>query len=148
MSGCGSVHDTAMAKTTKMEVLLFDNRDDQSRMLKEMLKQIGCRVSHVMLQYDCFAKLVNGRYDLVLFDHCIPGLDVAGFVQELEMIDRGMSVAMMVTLPSRHYEEKYGCSGIDYLIFKPFGYDNLSLLVTEAFQYSQELKEKILHKWQ
>ena len=137
-----------MVKTNKAEVLLFDSRTDQARMLKEMLKDIGCRVSHVMLQYDCFAKLVNDRFDLILFDHSIPGLDVADFIKELETVDRGMPVAMMVTLPSRFYEERYGCSAIDYLIFKPFGYDNLSLLVNEAFQYSQKLKKNLLTKWE
>ena len=112
-----------MVKTNKAEVLLFDSRTDQARMLKEMLKDIGCRVSHVMLQYD-------------------------DFIKELETVDREMPVAMMVTLPSRFYEERYGCSAIDYLIFKPFGYDNLSLLVNEAFQYSQKLKKNLLTKWE
>jgi len=137
-----------MLKMNNMEVLLFDNRTDQSLMIEEMLSQIGCRVSLVMIEYDCFAKLINGRYDLVLFDHSIPGLDVTGFVSELETIDRCMSVAMMVTLPSRFYEEKYGCSGIDYLIFKPFGYDELLFLVREAFQHSQKLKKITLNKWE
>jgi DNA-binding NtrC family response regulator len=137
-----------MLKMNNMEVLLFDNRTDQSLIIEEMLRQIGCRVSLVMIEYDCFAKLINGRYDLVLFDHSIPGLDVTGFVNELETIDRCMSVAMMVTLPSRFYEEKYGCSGIDYLIFKPFGYDELLFLVREAFQHSQKLKKTTLNKWE
>ncbi len=137
-----------MLDMNNMEVLLFDNRTDQSLMIEEMLKQIGCRVSPVMVKYDCFAKLINGRFDLMLFDHSIPELDVTGFVNQLEKIDRCMSVAMMVTLPSRFYEEKYGCSGIDYLIFKPFGYEELLLLVMEAFQYSQKFKQTILNKWE
>ncbi len=143
-----SAKDVAMSNMKSMEVLLFDNRNDQSLMIKEMLKQIGCRVSPVMIKHDCFAKLINGRYDLVLFDHSIPGLDVTGFVNQLEIIDRCMSVAMMVTLPSRFYEGKYGCSGIDYLIFKPFGYEELLLLVREAFQSSLKLKKIILNKWE
>ncbi len=137
-----------MLNMNDMEVLLFDNRTDQSLMIEEMLKQIGCTVSRAMIKYDCFAKLINGRYDLVLFDHSIPGLDVNGFVDQLETFDPSMSVAMMVTLPSRFYEEKYGCSGIDYLIFKPFGYEELLLLVKEAYQYSLKLKKIILHKWE
>ncbi|NOQ41324.1 MAG: response regulator [Desulfuromusa sp.] len=135
-----------MLKMNNMEVLLFDNRIDQSLMIEEMLKQIGCRVSLVMIKSDCFSNLINGRYDLVLFDHSIPELDVTGFVNQLEMFDRCMSVAMMVTLPSRFYEGKYGCSGIDYLIFKPFGYEELLFLVREAFQYSLKLKKNILNK--
>jgi DNA-binding NtrC family response regulator len=130
-----------MLNLKNMEVLLFDHRVDQSLMIEEMLKKMGCRVSLVMIEYDCVAKLINGSYDLLLFDHCIPGLDVPRFVNQLEIIDRSMSVAMMVTLPSRFYEDKYGCSGIDYLIFKPFGYNELLLLVKEAFQYSMKLKK-------
>ena len=137
-----------MSNLNNMEVLLFDNRTDQSLMIEEMLKKIGCRVSVVMIEYDCFAKLINERYDLLLFDHGIPGLDITDFVNQLEIIDRCMSVAMMVTLPSRFYEEKYGCSGIDYLVFKPFGYEELSLLVSEAFQYSLKLKKNVLTKWE
>jgi len=52
-----------------------------------------------------------------------------------------MPVAMMVTLPSRFYEDKYGCSGIDFLIFKPFGYKEVLWLVSEAFQYSLKLRK-------
>jgi DNA-binding NtrC family response regulator len=137
-----------MAKMNNMEVLLFDNTTDQSPMIEEMLKQIGCIVSSVMIDYDCFAKLINGRYDLLLFDHSIPDLDIADFVNQLEIIDPCMSVAMMVTLPSRFYEDKYGCSGIDFLLFKPFGYEELLLLVREAFQYSLKLKENILKRWE
>jgi DNA-binding NtrC family response regulator len=124
-----------------MEVMLFDSRSDQLLMMKEILTRIGCRVSLVMNEYECFAKLMNVRYDLVIFDHGIPGLDVTGFVAQLETIDRCMSVAMMVTLPSRFYEDKYGCSGIDFLIFKPFGYNEILLLVREAFQYSLKLRK-------
>ena len=110
-------------------------------MIEEMLKKMGCRASLGMIEYDCVAKLINGRYDLLLFDHSIPGLDVPRFVNQIEIFDRSMSVAMMVTLPSKFYEDKYGCSGIDYLIFKPFGYNELLLLVKEAFQYSMKLKK-------
>ena len=130
-----------MLNLKNMEVLLFDHRVDQSLMIEEMLKEMGCKVSLVMIEYDCVAKLINGSYDLLLFDHSIPGLDVPRFVNQLEIIDRSMSVAMMVTLPSRFYEDKYGCSGIDYLIFKPFGYNELLLLAREAFQYSKKLKK-------
>ena len=124
-----------------MEVLLFDCRNDQLIMIEEILTQIGCKVSLVMKKYECIAKLKSGKYDLVIFDHGIPGLDVTGFLTEIETIDRSMSIAMMVTLPSRFYEDKYGCSGIDFLLSKPFGYNEVLLLVREAFQYSLKLRK-------
>ena len=136
-----SAKDVAMLNMHNMEVLLYDNRVDESAMIEEILKQIGCRVSLVMIKSDCLSNLENGRYDLVLFEHSIPELDVTAFVDQLEKIDRSMSVAMMVTLPTRFYEKKYGCSGIDFLIFKPFGYEALLLLVREAFQFSLKLKK-------
>jgi DNA-binding NtrC family response regulator len=124
-----------------MDVLLFDSRKDQSMMMEEILKRIGCKVSPVMKEHECFAKLISEGYDLLIFDHDIPGQDVTGFVTQIERIDRCMSVAMMVTLPSRFYEEKYGCSGIDFLIFKPFGYNEIILLVRNAFHYSLKLRK-------
>jgi DNA-binding NtrC family response regulator len=130
-----------MINLINMEILVFDDGIDQSLMIEEILTRIGCGVSLVKNEYECFTKLINRRFDLVLFDHCIPRLDVTGFVNQLESIDRCMSVAMMVTLPSKFYEDKYGCSGIDFLLFQPFGYNEVSWLVKEALQYSLKLRK-------
>ena len=130
-----------MLNLINMDVLLFDSKKDQSMMMEEILKRIGCKVSPVMKEHECFAKLISKGYDLLIFDHDIPGQDVTGFVTQIEKIDRCMSVAMMVALPSRFYEDKYGCSGIDFLIFKPFGYNEIILLVRNAFHYSLELRK-------
>jgi len=124
-----------------MEILLFDSRNDQLAMIEEILTRIDCNVSSVMKENECFAKLISGKYDLIIFDHGISGLDVIDFVTQVETIDKGICVAMMVTLPSRFYEEKYGCSGIDFLLFKPFGYSEISSLVKEAVQYSLKLRK-------
>jgi len=110
-------------------------------MMEEILTRIDCKVSSVMKEHECFTKLINGKYDLMIFDHGIPGLDVIDFVTQVETIDRCISVAMMVTLPSRFYEDKYGCSGIDFLLFKPFGYNEISWLIKEALQYSLKLRK-------
>jgi len=109
-------------------------------MMEEILMRVGCNVSSVMQENECFTKLISGKYDLIIFDHGIPGLDVSGFVTQIETIDSCVSVAMMVTLPSIFYEDKYGCSGIDFLLFKPFGYNEISWLVEEAKQYSLKLR--------
>lgn len=123
-----------------MEVLLFDSKKDQLAMIEEILTRIDCKVSSVMKENECYTKLISGKYDLMIFDHGIPGLDVIDFVTQVETIDRSLCVAMMVTLPSKFYEEKYGCSGIDFLLFKPFGYNEISTLIKEAGQYSLRLK--------
>ena len=130
-----------MLNLINMDVLLFDCRKDQLVMMEEILTRIGCKVSPVLKEHECFSKLIGRRCDLVIFDHSIPGLNITGFVTQIERIDRCISVAMMVTLPSRFYEEKYGCSGIDFLIFKPFGYKDILLLVRSAFQYSLKLRK-------
>ena len=130
-----------MLNLINMEVLLFDSKTDELIMMEEMLTRIGCKVSLVIREHECIAKLMKSRFDLVIFDHDIPELDVTSFVTQVETIDRCMSVAMMVTLPSRFYEDKYGCSVIDFLIFKPFGYNEILLLAREAFQYSLKLRK-------
>ena len=130
-----------MLNLINMDVLLFDYKKDELVVIEEILTRIGCKVSPAMNESECFTKLISGGYDLVIFDHSIPGLDVSGFVTQIEKIDRCMSVAMMVTLPSRFYEDEYGCSGIDFLIFKPFGYNEVLSLVRNAFHYSLKLRK-------
>jgi DNA-binding NtrC family response regulator len=135
------VQGDVMLTLNNNEVLLFDAQKDQLLMLEEILARIGCRVSSVMRKDECLTKLGAGQYDLMIFDHDIPGLGVTDFVNQIETIDRSMPVAMMVTLPSRFYEEKYGASGIDFLIFKPFGYNEILWLAREAFAYSVKLRK-------
>ena len=122
------------------EVLLFDNHSVETVMLKEILDRLGCRVTLAESASDCLEKIQNVNFVLVIFDHAILGLDVSDFIAKVEGINLTTPLAMMVTFSSRFYEEKYGCSGIDFLIFKPFGYSQVLGLVAEARKLARNLR--------
>ena len=122
------------------EVLLFDNHSAEARLLEEILVRLGCRVTLAESANDCLGKMQNAKFVLVIFDHAIPGLDVIDFVTRIEEINLTTPLAMMVTFSSRFYEEKYGCSGIDFLIFKPFGFSQVLGLVVAARKLARRLR--------
>jgi DNA-binding NtrC family response regulator len=122
------------------EVLLFDNHSGETKLLEEILIRLGCRVTLADNANDCVEKIKNASYVLVIFDHSIPGLDVPDFVTKIEEINLTTPLAMMVTFSSRFYEEKYGCSGIDFLIFKPFGFSQVLGLVAAARKLARRLR--------
>ena len=123
------------------EVLLFDKHRAEIGLMEEILTRLGCRVTLAFDENDCVEKFRNASYVLVLFDHAIPGLDVAGFVSKIEAISLKTPVAMMVTFSTRFYADKYGCTGVDFLIFKPFGFAQVLGLMTEARKLARRLRD-------
>jgi DNA-binding NtrC family response regulator len=123
------------------DVLLFDHHHAETQLMEEILTRLGCRVTLAHSENDCVEKFRNASYVLMLFDHAIPGLDVSGFVSKIEEISLKTPVAMMVTFSTRFYAEKYGCAGIDFLIFKPFGFSQILGLVAEARKLARRLRD-------
>ena len=124
-----------------MQILLWDKKSLERELIEEMLINIGCNVTAVRDKQDCQSKLKNNKYDLVIFDQGLPDLDVRKFVDELARIDPLIPIAMMGTLNMEFYEEKYGDSGIDFIISKPFDLAQLRRLVGEASEFRRRLKE-------
>ena len=124
-----------------MQILLWDKKSLERELIEEMLINIGCNVTAVRDKQDCQSKLKNNKYDLVIFDQGLPDLDVREFVDELARIDPLIPIAMMGTLNMEFYEEKYGDSGIDFIISKPFDLAQLRRLVGEASEFRRRLKE-------
>jgi DNA-binding NtrC family response regulator len=127
---------------TKKEVLLFDRQNIQRDLLTEMLTEIGCNVTAVKNENDCFMEFVKKNYHLFLFDQNIPDTNLNKFLAKLTKLDQFTPMAMMATLPIEFYDEKYGRSDVDFLIYKPFELTQLSKLVQEASELFQKLKEK------
>lgn len=130
-----------MPRNDDTEVLLLVSQTEERELIKEMLARIGCKVTDMDNENDCLAEFSqNKKYNLILFDQNTEGIDVASFVKKLEYINLLTPVAMMATLPSEFYQKKYGNSNIDFLIFKPFEFAQLSRLIQEAIQLCKRLR--------
>lgn len=131
-----------MSRNNKVEILLWDDKCIERELIEEMLIKIGCNITSVNDEAECLTQLSNRRFSLVIFDQAIPYLDVKGFLDKLAEIDPFTPIAMMATLSIEFYEEKYGDTNIDFLIFKPFEYVQLQKLVEEATELSRKLRGK------
>ena len=131
-----------MTKDMKIDVLLFDTQNIQRHLITEMLIEIGCNVTAVNNDKDCFVELGKKNYQLFLFDQNIPDIKLTDFLAELTNLDPLTPMAMMATLPVEFYDEKYGKSNVDFLIYKPFELAQLSKLIREASELCQKLKGK------
>lgn len=129
-----------MLKGRKIEILLWDKDTTERELIGEMLTTVGCNVTAVSHEHDCLTKFRSRKYDLVIFEQGLPGLDVKKFVDELAEIDQLTPIAMMATLDVEFYEKRYGDSNIDFLIIKPFELIQLQKLVQEAVELSERLK--------
>ncbi len=130
-----------MSIQDRFDVLLFDSQSTERALMAEILNQIGCNVTLAFDRNDCIEKLSVYVFNLLIFDHCNTELSISDFVENIESIDMATVIAMMVTLPSKFYEEKYGCSAVDFLIFKPFGYKEVNNLIIEASTISKKLRD-------
>lgn len=121
-----------LSTASRKNVLLFGNHITEIEMIECILIELGCNVTLVRRAEDCFEKIHYGTHQLVIFDHGIPNLDIDSFIHHIERVDLCVPIAMMATLSVVFYESKYICSGIDFLIFKPFGVERVARLVDEA----------------
>jgi len=121
-----------LLKPDRINVLLFDIHTAEMEVIRHILVQLGCHVTQVDIEEDCYEKIHKDSYNLMIFDHSISDLYIDDFISRIERIDLYLPIAMMVTLSSSFYEKKYGCSGIDFLLFKPFGLSQMMELVDSA----------------
>ena len=124
--------DEILSTASRNNVLLFGSHITEMEMIECILLKLGCNVTLVRRVEDCFEKIHHGTHQLVIFDHGIPNLDIDSFINHIERVDLCVPIAMMATLSFIFYESKYSCSGIDFLIFKPFGLERVARLINEA----------------
>jgi len=126
------IGDGLLMETNRKKVLVFDSHINEREMISDMLFQFGYHATQAGSKSDCYSEIHHHSYRLVLFDHDIPELDINEFIEQIENIDLRLPIAMMGTLSSGFYENKYSCSGIDFLLFKPFGLEQMMRLIGEA----------------
>lgn len=124
----------------EIKILLLDNHNVERELIREILTSIGCLVTASSNEQESVRLFNKEKYDLVILDQNTLESDVDIFVAKLSEIDPLTPIAMMVTIDTSFYVDKYRESNIDFLISKPFGYSQLANLVKEAIELSQKLK--------
>ena len=115
--------------TEKLNILVVEDGRSQREMLRDFLKDEGYPVSEAENGESALTRLREDRFDLVLTDYKMPGMDGMTLLQAAKELNPEMDVVMMTafgTVETAVGAMKAGAS--DY-ITKPIDLDELQLLI-------------------
>ena len=111
--------------------------DDEVKLLKPFvifLEDKGYSVDTVSNGADAIASVINYKYDLVLLDEMMPGLDGLATLQEIKKINSSLSVIMVTKSEEEGLMENAIAGQIaDYLI-KPINPNQIIMAIKKIFQ--------------
>ena len=127
-----------------MSILVVDDEIDMQQLLKRSLEpDLGCRVETASSGEMALQMLAESRFDLVLADIKMPGMDG---LELLELIKReipDVTVVMMTAYGSIDTAVEAIKNGAYDFITKPFDRDELVIRLEKALERSTLLKENI-----
>jgi DNA-binding response OmpR family regulator len=103
--------------------------DDDARIVDRLAMLLGTRYEAVVASngFDALAQLDGQAFDVVLLDLRMPGLDGAGFVQELKA--RRMNVPIILISANPNLPAQAKALGISHYLPKPFDIERLEAMV-------------------
>jgi signal transduction histidine kinase len=113
-------------------ILIVDDEEPQMRALRDTLRDEGYATEGFASAYDALAALRAGRFDLMLTDLMMPGLDGIALLRAALAVDADLSVVMMTghgTIDSAVDAMKTGA--VDYVL-KPFNLTAIRPVLTRA----------------
>ena len=120
------------------DILVVDDNPMNLSVIKGLLKATKVFVSTVSSGEDCLEKLKDNRYDVVLLDHMMPGMDGVETVAEIRKDYPDLPVYAL-TANSTAGEEFYISKGFNGYLSKPI--DSLTLEKTIMKHLPEEMME-------
>jgi len=119
-------------------ILVIDDEDSVREILTKMLRAKGHQVMVASNGEEGIEQFKNGKFDLVFTDLGMPKISGWEVGKTLKGMDPKVPVAMITGWGMEVNREKMKENGIDLVVCKPFEFDQVIQLVSEALQ----LKEK------
>jgi DNA-binding NtrC family response regulator len=133
---------------SKGQILVVDDEGAQREILRTILTSEGYRVETAASAAEALQQAEGTRFDLVLTDLRMPGVDGLSLVGQLTREDPPMLVILMTAFGSRDSAEQALKQGaFDYLT-KPLERDELLLTVGRAFERMRLIHENRLLRQQ
>jgi len=119
--------------TTHRHVLIVEDERDLARVLKRHVEGIGCHVQLAATGEEALA-VAGEKFDLVLLDVMLPGIDGMEVCRRLRALNRYMPV-LMLTARSSDIDKVMGLeSGADDYLTKPFSVQELLARIKAIFR--------------
>lgn len=125
------------------DVLVVDDNDMNLSVLSELLEVTGMRIENVRSGRECIDICRKNKFDLILLDQMMPGLDGASTLSKMkeENIIDNIPVIALTADAVVGAKELYMSKGFDDYLSKPVRYEDI-----EEVLYKYLPKEKILQK--
>lgn len=121
------------------DILVVDDTPMNLTVIKGLLKPTRVFVSTASSGEECLEKIKDTRFNLVLLDYMMPGMDGVETVKKIREIDQNLPVYALMSNTAMD-EEFYKSKGFDGYLAKPIDSESLELTIMK------HLPEKIMEK--
>ena len=115
------------------KVLVVDDNEINRKVIKNLLKETGIQVFEANSGTECIELVKTNRYDVILLDHMMPGLDGVETLRVLRNMDdnlfRGVPIIMMTANSISGARDDYLNLGFDDYLSKPIDAKRLEKLL-------------------
>jgi DNA-binding NtrC family response regulator len=123
-----------MARRMKLRVLVIDDDENICLYLKAFLTREGYRATCITKPEDAISEIRDGRYQIVLLDLRMPGIDGVSLLRQIRDIDSELCVIVMTAYPSVETAvDTMKAEAFDYLR-KPFETEELREVLRRAIR--------------
>lgn len=115
------------------DILVVDDNAVNRKIVKNLLKETLIRIDEADNGEQCLEKVVNKKYDMILLDHMMPGLDGIETLHAMDdlkgNLNYGVPVIALTANAVAGAKDMYLSEGFDAFLSKPINYDNLEKMI-------------------
>jgi DNA-binding NtrC family response regulator len=120
--------------TDKRKILVVDDQESMRALLQDMLEVIGYEVTLAEGGEQALQLMENGRFDLVLSDLNMPGMDGTALLRAIKASTPGLPVVIITGYGTFHTEKRVMKEGADGYISKPCTLGKIDKTLASVFQ--------------
>ena len=125
----------------RLRILVAEDNVPSQHVAKAMLGSAGYEVDIAADGHQAVSMGEGGRYDVILMDVCMPGIDGMEAARRIRMSEQAKNIAIIGLTADVTSEPDFGNVGIDRHFFKPVDWDELIEVLDELEQAATPLAE-------
>ncbi|MBU4268163.1 MAG: sigma-54 dependent transcriptional regulator [Acidobacteria bacterium] len=126
-----------------VNILLVDDDHSLRNMLSFVLGKEGYQVDEAVSGMDALKKLKTRKYDLVISDIRMPGLNGIDLLKKIKTHDQELPVIMITAYAATHDAIEAMKLGAEDYIMKPFNLEELKIIINKSLHKKSIEKENI-----
>jgi CheY-like chemotaxis protein len=115
-------------------IVLVDDEPDVRIILRRLLAPVadGHELVAVGSGADALAAIAARPAPLLITDYTMPGMNGVELAQRVKLTSPTTTIVLLTAYVSAELEQRSKAAGADYVVFKPFSFDQLEAIVRKA----------------